>query len=369
MYNPVATNKVIVGISGGVDSAVAALLLKQQGYQVEAMFMKNWEQDDRDQHCAAEQDLADARAVCAHLQIPIHTVNFSQTYWDKVFHYFLQEYQAGRTPNPDIICNKEIKFTVFLQHALKLGANYIATGHYAQCIQQNDQYILAKGFDDTKDQSYFLHTLNQTQLSKVLFPLGDLLKKQVRTLAEKNGFINHDKKDSTGICFIGERKFKNFLNEYLLAKPGDIEDPDGNVLGKHDGLMFHTIGQRKGLQIGGRKNTSNAPWYVVKKNCLRNVLTVAQGTEHPLLYSKKLVCRNIHLIAGDKPNFPLHCHAKTRYRQKETACVVNHIQDQKQQNDYYQILFTDKQRAITPGQSVVFYQNDLCLGGGIIEDE
>jgi len=356
------SKNVVVGMSGGVDSSVSALLLKQQGYQVEGIFMQNWDADDKDPFCSAQQDLTDARAVCDRIGISLRTVNFSQDYWDKVFQHFLDEYAAGRTPNPDIICNKEIKFKAFLNHIQQLGAHYLATGHYVRCEQRHGEYILLKGLDNNKDQSYFLYTLNQEQLPYCLFPVGELEKSSVREVAEKNGFINHAKKDSTGICFIGERKFKNFLQEYLLTKPGNIVSIHGKYLGQHDGLMFHTIGQRKGLKIGGCRGASESPWYVVAKELERNQLIVAQGQNHPHLYANGLFCRQLHWVSNIAPNQPFQCKAKIRYRQQEQFCNVTQIED-----DCFQVIFDAPQRAITPGQSVVFYQQDRCLGGGVIE--
>lgn len=358
MKTPVNTH-VIVGLSGGVDSAVAALFLKEKGYKVEGVFMRNWQVDDP--HCQAEQDLTDARSICDKLQIPFRTVNFAQEYWDKVFQYFLDEYSAGRTPNPDILCNKEIKFKAFLDYALDLGADYIATGHYARCEKNSNNYELLKAKDANKDQTYFLYTLNQQQLSHSLFPIGELEKPEVRKIAKENGFINHNKKDSTGICFIGERKFKEFLNEYLLAQPGNIEALDGKVIGKHQGLMFYTIGQRKGLGIGGTKNAEEEAWYVIDKDIKRQVLIVGQGHDHPQLFKKTLTCKQLHWVAGTSPETNFSCYAKTRYRQQEQECFVKQIS-----NDQYEVEFTQPSWAVTPGQSIVFYQDEVCLGGGII---
>jgi len=354
--------KIILGISGGVDSAVAALILKNQGYQVETVFMRNWDLDKNDPHCSADQDLADAKAVCHKLQIPIHTVNFSKEYWNKVFQYLLDEYAAGRTPNPDIMCNKEIKFKAFLDYAKSLNADHIATGHYAKIDKQENEYRLLKGVDNNKDQSYFLYMLDQEQLKNSVFPIGHLKKTEVREIAKKEGLINFNKKDSTGICFIGERKFKEFLNEYLLIKPGDIITEDGTYIGQHDGIMFYTLGQRKGLQIGGQKNAKEAPWYVIQKDIKNNKIIVSQDHNHPLLLNKNLKCDKVHWISGIEPELPFTCWAKIRYRQHDEQCMVA-----KKNDGHYEVKFNQSQWAITPGQSVVFYQEDTCLGGGIID--
>lgn len=362
--------KVIVGMSGGVDSSVAALLLKQQGYDVEGLFMKNWEEEfepsatepDKKRGCNATQDFIDAEAVCLKLGIRLHTVNFSADYWDRVFNYFLEEYKAGRTPNPDILCNKEIKFKAFLEHALELGADYIATGHFVRCRRENNEFQLLKGRDQNKDQSYFLYTLNQHQLSHALFPVGELDKPTIRKMARENGFKNFAKKDSTGICFIGERKFKNFLSQYLPAQPGNIETPDRKIIGFHDGLMYYTLGQRQGMGIGGLKNQSEEPWFVVKKDLQRNVLVAVQGHDHPLLFSQKLIADQLHWVSSKAPELPLKCTAKTRYRQVDQPCTIK-----KSNNDFFEVCFDEPQRAITPGQSVVLYQSEICLGGGVIE--
>lgn len=356
------SKRVIVGLSGGVDSSVSALLLKQRGYAVEALFMKNWEEDDNESYCSAAQDIADAQAVCDRLAIPLHTINFSAEYWDKVFANFLQEYRQGRTPNPDILCNKEIKFKAFLDYALQKGADYIAMGHYAQKTEDNGHYFLQKGQDSNKDQSYFLYTLNQAQLARSIFPIGDLTKNKVREIAQTAGLVTHGKKDSTGICFIGERRFKNFLAKYLPAQPGAIETVDGITLGQHEGLMYYTLGQRQGIGIGGRNDANSQPWYVLAKNLDRNVLIVGQGHDHPLLFSQELFCSQVHWISGKNPAMPLHCAAKTRYRQQEASCIVTQVDA-----DRLIVKFSAPQRAVTPGQSVVFYQQATCLGGGIID--
>lgn len=354
--------KVIVGLSGGVDSSVAAYLLLEQGYQVEGLFMKNWQDDDEDGHCTAEQDLSDAKAVATRLGIPLHSVNFSKQYWDRVFSHFLDEYRAGRTPNPDILCNSEIKFKAFLDYALNLGADFIATGHYVRKGEQAGRYQLLKGSDRNKDQSYFLYALNQHQLKHSLFPVGELQKPKVREIALQQGFITHDKKDSTGICFIGEKRFKDFLSEYLLAQPGLIKTADGEVIGEHQGLMYYTIGQRQGLQIGGLKHHQEAPWYVLEKDIANNVLLVGQGSDHPRLLAQGLFCSQVTWLDEQAPELPLQCSAKTRYRQWDQHCLVT------QGDNGLIVMFADKQRAITPGQSVVFYQANQCLGGAIIDD-
>lgn len=360
---------IIVGISGGVDSAVAALLLKEQGHHVTGIFMQNWQTDADDPYCTADQDFKDAKTVCEQLQIPLQMVNFAAEYWQRVFQHFLDEYAAGRTPNPDILCNKEIKFKAFLDYARESGADFIATGHYARKDFVNNKYRLLKGVDASKDQSYFLYTLGQEQLQYSLFPVGALTKKEVRAIAARAGLVNQAKKDSTGICFIGERKFKNFLNEYLLAKPGDIIDTENNLIGRHDGLMFYTFGQRQGLGIGGRKGASEAPWYVVKKDIEHNVLVVAQDSNHPWLLGTILHCQDLHWVAGCAPlKASFSCRAKIRYRQEDQECVVRKVNGDVK-GDLYKVEFTVPQRAITPGQSVVFYVGEECLGGGVIENE
>jgi tRNA-specific 2-thiouridylase len=358
---PKLKEHIIVGLSGGVDSSVSAALLVEQGYQVSGLFMRNWDSDDKDPYCTATQDLTDARTVCDKLGIPLKTVNFAQEYWDRVFQHFLDEYAAGRTPNPDILCNKEIKFKAFLNHALELGADGIATGHYAR-IGQTDNYQLLRGIDQNKDQSYFLYTLGQSQLKSTRFPIGDLSKTQVRAIAERYGFINHDKKDSTGICFIGERKFQAFLGEYLLAQPGEIETDEGKIIGQHKGLMFYTLGQRQGLGIGGLQHYDESPWYVVSKDIQQNRLIVAQQHDHPLLMKDSLICQEPEWVQGQLPSLPLECTAKIRYRSADQLCVVNAAE-----NGALEVKFEQAQRAITPGQSVVFYLGDLCLGGGVIQ--
>ena len=357
-------------MSGGVDSSVAALRLLEQGYQVEGLFMKNWEEDDSEEYCTATVDLADAQSVSDSLGIKLHTVNFSSEYWDQVFEYFLAEYRSGRTPNPDIMCNKEIKFKAFLEYAIDLGADYIATGHYVQLDRTVNKLTLLKGLDENKGQSYFLYTLQQHQLAKSLFPIGDLEKPEVRRLAEKAGFDTANKKDSTGICFIGERKFTEFLQRFLPAQPGDIITADGGgnggdvsneVIGQHQGLMYYTLGQRQGLGIGGLKTASEEPWFVVDKNLKTNQLIVAQGHNHPRLLKQQLVASQLHWVSGQAPAEHFSCKAKIRYRQAEQNCTVNI------KGDECTVCFTDPQRAITPGQSIIFYQENVCLGGGVID--
>jgi tRNA-specific 2-thiouridylase len=354
--------RVIVGMSGGVDSSVAALLLLEQGYRVEGLFMKNWDEDDGTEYCTAKADLADAQAVCATLGIKLHAANFAAEYWDNVFEHFLKEYRAGRTPNPDILCNREIKFKAFLDYATHLGADLIATGHYARRVDVNGCTHLLKGLDGNKDQSYFLSAVNETQLARSLFPVGALPKPEVRALAARHGFVTHDKKDSTGICFIGERRFRDFLQSYLPAQPGTIETPEGRVLGTHSGLMYHTLGQRAGLKIGGVKGGMESPWYVAAKQIERNVLIVVQGNEHPLLYSTALEISAIDWINTDHPALPLECKAKTRYRQPDQDCTLYQTEAGAIRAD-----FTRPQRAVTPGQQAVFYLGERCLGGGVIE--
>jgi tRNA-specific 2-thiouridylase len=360
---PHSQTKVIVGMSGGVDSSVSALLLKQQGYQVEGLFMKNWEEDDNDEYCAAAEDLADAQAVADKLGIYLHKINFAAEYWDRVFEYFLEEYKAGRTPNPDIMCNKEIKFKAFLEFAAEdLGADYIATGHYTQRRLVNNKWQMLRGEDDNKDQSYFLYTLSHEHIAKTLFPIGDIPKPQVRQIAEDNGLLTFNKKDSTGICFIGERKFSDFLAQYLPATPGVIETIDGEVIGKHQGLMYHTLGQRKGLLIGGKKEHGEAPWYVVEKDVKRNVLIVAQGADHPSLYSNGLIATQIHWVNREEISIEMRITVKTRYRQQDIPCTLIPMKD-----NTVKIMFDAPQKAVTPGQSAVFYQDEVCLGGAIID--
>lgn len=356
---------VIVGMSGGVDSSVAAWLLKDQGYQVEGLFMKNWDEDDGTEYCTAMTDLADAQAVADAIGIKLHTASFAAEYWDRVFEHFLSEYQAGRTPNPDILCNKEVKFRAFLDYATTLGADLIATGHYTRqrpLADGSGKALLLKGLDGNKDQSYFLHAVSGDRIARTLFPVGELEKPEVRRIAEQQGFITHDKKDSTGICFIGERKFSDFLKQYLPAQPGDIETPEGKIIGRHQGLMYHTIGQRQGLGIGGLSDFGDDPWYVAGKDLKRNVLTAVQGKHHPLLFSRGLVSDPIDWVAGEPPAQSFRCKAKTRYRQPDQDCEVTVIEGG------VKVVFDEAQRAVTPGQSVVFYNGENCLGGGVITE-
>ena len=355
-------NTVIVGLSGGVDSSVTALLLKNQGYKVVGLFMKNWEDDDDDEYCSSKQDLLDAVSVADKIGIDIEVVNFSKEYKEKVFSEFINEIKNGRTPNPDILCNSEIKFNAFLNHAISMGADKIATGHYAQIKENDGLFSLLKADDSTKDQSYFLYRLNQHQLSKSIFPLGNLLKKDVREIAKKEGLHNSGKKDSTGICFIGERPFTEFLNKYIENSPGPIKDEHGKTLGEHIGLMFYTLGQRQGLGIGGSKTSNGEPWFVAEKNIQENTLIVAQGHEHPLLFKDGLTAKKTHWIHGALPKKHWVYGAKTRYRQPDAPCEIDKIED-----DSIEIFFGQKQWAITPGQSVVVYESNVCLGGAIIE--
>ena len=348
-------------MSGGVDSSVAALMLIEAGYKVEGLFMKNWEEDDGTEYCTAKEDLADAQSVADQLGIHLHSANFAAEYWDGVFDHFLSEYRAGRTPNPDILCNREIKFRAFLDYATQLGADLIATGHYVQTGAAGGTTQLLKGADRNKDQSYFLHQVGHQALGRSLFPVGNVDKTLVREKAASAGFVTARKKDSTGICFIGERRFRDFLTQYLPAQPGPIESVDGDELGKHEGLMYHTIGQRQGLRIGGLANRPEAPWYVVDKNVTDNVLVVAQGNEHPALFKKQLTATDVIWISGEPPTLPLTCHAKIRYRQVDQPCEVFMA------GAKIQVSFATPQRAVTPGQSVVFYEGDICLGGGVIE--
>lgn len=349
--------RVVVGLSGGVDSAVAALLMQREGFDVVAVFMKNWEEDDTASHCSAAEDFKMAQAVCAHLQIPLQAVNFSTEYWDRVFSFFLAEHRAGRTPNPDVLCNSEIKFKAFLDHALVLGAEHLATGHYARVEKSGGRCRLLKGVDDNKDQSYFLHTLGQHALDHTLFPIGDLTKPEVRAIARDAGLPNHNRKDSTGICFIGERNYKAFLKRYLPDRPGDIRTLDGEWKGRHDGLTYYTLGQRHGLGVGGPGDA----WYVVAKDTTTHTLIVGQGDNHPALFSSALMATAWRWTAGQAPAMT-RLSAKTRYRQADQACRLEPIIDGEMR-----VVFDEPQRAITPGQSVVLYDGNECLGGGIIQ--
>ncbi|GIX54763.1 tRNA 2-thiouridine(34) synthase MnmA [Sphaerotilus sulfidivorans] len=371
MSASVRPQRVVVGLSGGVDSAVSAWLLKQQGHEVVGIFMKNWEDDDDSEFCSSRQDFLDAASVADVIGIEIEHVNFAADYKDRVFADFLREYQAGRTPNPDVLCNAEIKFKAFLDHAMRLGAEKIATGHYAR-VRENpasQRFELLKGLDPAKDQSYFLHRLNQAQLSKTMFPVGEIHKTEVRRIAEEIGLPNAKKKDSTGICFIGERPFRDFLNRYLSKEPGPIKDDRGRVLGEHVGLSFYTLGQRKGIGIGGVKEKKSTrgggdhePWFVARKDMEKNTLWIVQGHDHPWLQSHQLRAGDISWVAGEAPK-PGACAAKTRYRQTDARCRIDagHAT-----NDSFGLHFDEAQWAVTPGQSAVVYDGEVCLGGGII---
>ena len=356
-----ANGPVVVGVSGGVDSSVAALLLKRGGGDVAGMFMQNWVEDDRLGECQADRDRADAVRVCALLDVPFHARNFAAEYWDRVFENFLSEYRAGRTPNPDVLCNREIKFRTFLDHARELGAERIATGHYARTDCRDGRHRLLRGHDGNKDQSYFLYTLGQEQLAATLFPVGDLPKPEVRRLAQSAGLPTHAKKDSTGICFIGERNFREFLSGYIPARPGEIRTPEGSVLGEHAGVMYYTLGQRGGLRVGGRRGAGGEPWYVVGKDVAANVLYLAQGVDNEWLQSSRLAGGDLSWVAGSAPGVEFRCTAKTRYRQDDQACAVT-VQDGR-----CDVRFDVPQRAVTPGQSIVFYRGEECLGGGVID--
>lgn len=360
--------RVVVGLSGGVDSAVSAWLLKQQGHDVVGIFMKNWEDDDDSEYCSSNIDFVDAASVADVIGIEIEHVNFAAEYKDRVFAEFLREYQAGRTPNPDILCNAEIKFKAFLDHAMRLGAEKIATGHYARVRERDGRFQLLKGLDPSKDQSYFLHRLNQAQLSKTLFPVGELHKTEVRRLAAEIGLPNAKKKDSTGICFIGERPFREFLNRYLSNTPGPIKDDRGRVLGEHVGLSFYTLGQRKGIGIGGVKDKGaprgggdHAPWFVARKDMATNTLYVVQGHDHPWLLSHRLVAGDASWTAGEPPPAGPYG-AKTRYRQSDAPCTLHNVDGAR-----FALDFPQAQWAVTPGQSAVLYDGDVCLGGGVID--
>ena len=352
--------RVVVGLSGGVDSAVTAHLLKQQGYDVVGIFMKNWEDDDDSEYCSSNIDFVDAAAVADVLGIEIEHVNFAADYKDRVFAEFLREYQSGRTPNPDVLCNAEIKFKAFLDHAMRLGAEKIATGHYARVRENGGRFELLKGLDETKDQSYFLHRLSQAQLSKTLFPVGELRKTEVRRIAEEIGLPNAKKKDSTGICFIGERPFREFLNRYIQKEPGAIKDERGRSIGTHQGLSFYTLGQRQGLGIGGVKGLAEAPWFVARKDMAKNTLWVVQGHDHPWLQSLQLDAGDASWTSGAAPA-PGRYAAKTRYRQADAPCTLA-----PDANGLFHLDFSDAQWAVTPGQSAVLYDGEVCLGGGVI---
>lgn len=355
--------RVVVGMSGGVDSSVTAWLLKQQGYEVVGLFMKNWEDDDDSEYCSTRQDWLDVVSVADLIGVDVEAVNFAAEYKDRVFADFLREYSAGRTPNPDVLCNAEIKFKAFLDHAMSLGAERIATGHYARVRQgEHGRFELLKALDPTKDQSYFLHRLNQAQLSRTLFPLGELPKTQVREIAAEIGLPNAKKKDSTGICFIGERPFRDFLNRYLPTKPGPMKTPDGKVVGEHIGLAFYTLGQRKGIGLGGSRDGSGDAWYVARKDMAANTLYVVQGHDHPWLLSPTLEAADLSWVAGEPPAAGTALSAKTRYRQSDAACQVVTAD-----GDRLRLAFQESQWAVTPGQSAVLYQGDVCLGGGIIQ--
>ena len=365
--------KIVVGLSGGVDSSVAAWLLKQDGHDVTGIFMKNWEDDDDDEYCSSREDWVDAVSVADVLGIEIEQVNFAAAYTDRVFAHFLREYQAGRTPNPDVLCNNEIKFAAFMDHALAQGADRIATGHYAGVREVDGLFQLMKAEDGTKDQSYFLHRLNQQQLSKAMFPLSRLTKREVRAIAERERIPTHAKKDSTGICFIGERPFREFLERYLPRTPGEMRTPDGAVVGEHQGIAYYTIGQRSGLGIGGRSSqgagggslegagAEGEPWFVAAKDPVANVLTVVQGHDHPLLLRESIEIADTHWISGMQPHTHWVYAAKTRYRQEDAACSLVWIDDRKAL-----IEFAQPQWAATPGQYAVVYESKVCLGGGVI---
>jgi len=348
---------VVVGMSGGVDSSVTAYLLQQQGHQVTGLFMKNWDEDDGTEYCTAIEDLADAQAVADKLGIELKTVNFAAEYWDEVFEHFIEEYQAGRTPNPDILCNREIKFKAFLDYARTLDAESIATGHYVRRTQQGH---LLRGLDGNKDQSYFLHALSTAQVSSALFPVGELEKPEVRRIAEEQGFVTARKKDSTGICFIGERRFSDFLKRYVHSAPGDIVTPEGDRVGQHQGLSFYTLGQRQGLGIGGLRNYPDEPWFVADKDMQNNQLIAVQGAQHPLLMSKHLWVRELNWI-GEAPSDAFRCSIKVRYRSPDVPCSLA------PHEGGWRVTFDQPEWAVTPGQSAVLYDGERCLGGGVIE--
>ncbi|MFP4477950.1 MAG: tRNA 2-thiouridine(34) synthase MnmA [Candidatus Izemoplasmatales bacterium] len=364
--------KVVVGLSGGVDSAVSAYLLKEQGYEVIGLFMRNWDSaanndilgnpNDPSDPCPQEQDYLDAKAIAKHLGIELYRHDFVKEYWDYVFTYFIEEYKKNRTPNPDILCNKYVKFAGFQEVAKSLGADFYAYGHYARRRTKDGEHFLLRGLDKNKDQSYFLSHLSQEQLAHSLFPVGELEKSEVRRIAKEQKIPTFDKKDSTGICFIGERDFKAFLKNYIFTKPGNIETTEGDVIGQHDGLMYYTIGQRKGLEIGGHKDYSNAPWFVVGKDIKRNALIVGQGKNHPLLFANRVIVEDVHWISKEKFVGQLECQAKFRYRQKDQTVVIHWINDTD-----VEVISNHPIKAVTPGQAAVFYQDEICLGGGVIK--
>ena len=354
--------RIVVGMSGGVDSAVSALLLKRAGFNVTGLFMKNWEDDDDDEYCSTREDLIDVVSVTDLIGIDLDVVNFAEEYKDRVFSEFLREYSAGRTPNPDVLCNAEIKFRAFLDHAVAMGASRIATGHYAKVRERDGRFELLKAADGSKDQTYFLHRLSQEQLSRAMFPLGDLKKTEVRAIAKEAGLPVYAKKDSTGICFIGERPFRDFLNRYLPKKPGLMKTPEGRVIGEHVGLAFYTIGQRKGIGVGGVKHSAEGAWYVAAKDMARNELVVVQGHDHPLLLRNRLEAADLSWIAGAAPSADADYGAKNRYRQADAASHILSLADGR-----IEVGFDELQWAVTPGQSMVLYREDVCLGGGVIQ--
>ncbi|MBK8958372.1 MAG: tRNA 2-thiouridine(34) synthase MnmA [Proteobacteria bacterium] len=354
---------VVVALSGGVDSSVAILRIREAGLRCSALFMKNWNEPTEDGHCRWEQDVDDCLEVCEKLDVPLNTIDLSKAYWDGVFEDFLAEYRRGRTPNPDVLCNREIKFKAFLEAARKLGGDLIATGHYVRSDHVAGLWRLKTGVDANKDQSYFLYTLGQAQLGRSLFPVGDLPKREVRAMARAAGLVTHEKKDSTGICFIGERRFREFLAQYVPAQPGPVVTEDGRVIGQHHGAVYYTLGQRQGLGIGGVRGAIEAPWFVAAKDLEHNVLTVVQGHDHPALLSQALLATDLSWVAGEAPPLPYACTAKTRYRQRAQACTVL-----ARHGDRLLVEFAAPQRAATPGQSVVFYQDEVCIGGGIIAE-
>jgi tRNA-specific 2-thiouridylase len=357
-----AGERIVVGMSGGVDSSVAALLLKRRGFDVVGLFMKNWEDDDDEEYCSTRQDLIDCASVAEVIGIELEAVNFSAQYKERVFGAFLAEYSAGRTPNPDVLCNAEIKFKAFLDHAMALGAKRIATGHYARVREGGGGFELLKAIDSAKDQSYFLHRLSQAQLARVMFPLGEMKKTEVRRIAKEAGLHNFAKRDSTGICFIGERPFREFLGRYLPKAPGPMRTAQGKIVGEHVGLSFYTIGQRKGIGIGGLKGSEGAPWYVAGKDLDRNELIVVQGHDHPLLLRERLSALDLAWVSGTPPDSRIAYSGKTRYRQADAACRIGHIGDED-----LEVEFSAPQWAVTPGQSVVLYRGETCIGGGVIQ--